>query len=472
LARRKQFLVALLLAAGWLAACSAERVQPVGLDRRDAGRDAPLPAGIDDPGASAADATADATAGDAVAASPLGESCTNGQQCASGLCVDGVCCNTACTEICEACDGDLSRGTCTPTIGPPRAPRGPCWGDTGACAGFCDGTSGGRCRYPGPETTCAAARCENGVAAARAVCSGGGQCTSPVAVTCAPFTCDGDLCAGGCNAARPCTPDSFCGGGRCFPRRENGAACESHEQCQNGACVDGRCCAQTSCGVCAACLGPQGTCTPVPSGPDPDTCASTSLCADGKCRAIAGRPCKGPSECLSGFCAQGRCCNAACTGACQSCNLAGSAGTCTSIPFTSDARNCGGCGVVCPGTRCQAGACEKVVFSWSSAGAIAGQVCVNILEAADPYTWNDNFLCTPRDFGLRWSSGGPIAGMTCTQWLEPSDPFTWNDNFLCAPVDYGLRWSAAGPLAGMRCTQILEAADPHTWNDNYLCAPP
>ena len=44
----------------------------------------------------------------------LGEACDSGGQCASGECVDGVCCDTACDSICESCDLSGTEGTCTP----------------------------------------------------------------------------------------------------------------------------------------------------------------------------------------------------------------------------------------------------------------------------------------------------------------------------------------------------------------------
>lgn len=99
--------------------------------------------------------------------------------------------------------------------------------------------------------------------------------------------------------------------------------------------------------------------------------------------------------------------------------------------------------------------------------------CTQILEPADPHTWNDNFLCTPQDFGVRWSFRGPIPGMRCTQIIEPSEPpqHTWRDNFLCVPWQSRLHfsWSFSGPIPGMPCIRFNEGADPHTWQDNYLC---
>jgi len=98
--------------------------------------------------------------------------------------------------------------------------------------------------------------------------------------------------------------------------------------------------------------------------------------------------------------------------------------------------------------------------------------CTKIDEPTDPHGWNDNFLCSTHDLGLRWSSLGPINGMVCTKFFEGSDPDGWSDNYLCAPKDYGFRWSFDGPVGAMQCLQITEPSDPHTWNDNFLCWPP
>jgi peptidoglycan hydrolase-like protein with peptidoglycan-binding domain len=109
--------------------------------------------------------------------------------------------------------------------------------------------------------------------------------------------------------------------------------------------------------------------------------------------------------------------------------------------------------------------------SWSSAGPAGGKYCTQIKEIADPYTWNDNYMCTDTPSDMRWSSAGPIAGMRCTQILEIADPHTWSDNYLCVPLSspYQFSWSSAGPLLGRPCVQWHEFADPHTWNDNFLC---
>jgi hypothetical protein len=42
------------------------------------------------------------------------QACTEATQCASGFCVDGVCCNEACTGTCSSCNQAQSPGTCLP----------------------------------------------------------------------------------------------------------------------------------------------------------------------------------------------------------------------------------------------------------------------------------------------------------------------------------------------------------------------
>ena len=69
------------------------------------------------------------------------------------------------------------------------------------------------------------------------------------------------------------------------------------------------------------------------------------------------------SDCAHNFCAQGVCCATACTGTCASCALAGTMGTCTSVPAGQDPLNqCTDQGVATCGTdgSCNgSGACRK-----------------------------------------------------------------------------------------------------------------
>ena len=90
--------------------------------------------------------------------------------------------------------------------------------------------------------------------------------------------------------------------------------------------------------------GPQGfNCAPfacdVARGVCKSICATNDDCVTGKmCNPIGlcgfreDVACSSNAECLSGHCAQGVCCSTACTGPCRSCGLAGSLGTCTTVP--------------------------------------------------------------------------------------------------------------------------------------------
>src|SRR5262245_24558190 len=42
----------------------------------------------------------------------LGATCASGDECGSGQCVDGVCCESACNGVCEACNLPTSVGKC------------------------------------------------------------------------------------------------------------------------------------------------------------------------------------------------------------------------------------------------------------------------------------------------------------------------------------------------------------------------
>jgi hypothetical protein len=43
-----------------------------------------------------------------------GAACTRNAECASGFCVAGICCNTACVGQCQACNVPGRVGTCSP----------------------------------------------------------------------------------------------------------------------------------------------------------------------------------------------------------------------------------------------------------------------------------------------------------------------------------------------------------------------
>jgi MYXO-CTERM domain-containing protein len=73
-------------------------------------------------------------------------------------------------------------------------------------------------------------------------------------------------------------------------------------------------------------------------------------CEMGRCVAPAGlgMGCMTNAQCgAGGFCSGGVCCNTACTGACESCILQGSAGRCSPLPANTQVRDAGTNGSLC-----------------------------------------------------------------------------------------------------------------------------
>lgn len=122
------------------------------------------------------------------------------------------------------------------------------------------------------------------------------------------------------------------------------AACSAGTDCASGNCVDGVCCEQATCGSCQRCNGATpGVCSSIVSAEDPDNCSGSLTCdATGACKTKRGQAC-GATPCIDGFCADGVCCNVACTGNCQSCTAAGRGtgqdGECGNAAANTDPRN-------------------------------------------------------------------------------------------------------------------------------------
>jgi N-acetylneuraminic acid mutarotase len=93
-----------------------------------------------------------------------GQICSAGSGCASGFCVDGVCCNRPCTGTCVACNIVGQEGICRPYPSG-TDPLNECGKGTGVCKSTCDGV--GDCAYPEAEVTCDTCK----------TCDGSGTCT-------------------------------------------------------------------------------------------------------------------------------------------------------------------------------------------------------------------------------------------------------------------------------------------------------
>jgi hypothetical protein len=107
-----------------------------------------------------------------------------------------------------------------------------------------------------------------------------------------------------------------------------GASCQTHERCQSGHCSNGICCIR-ACSSCEACSN-TGRCEPLAECSYP--VCDAGLCVAG--RSPLGLGCSDRSECESGFCVDGVCCESACDDLCQHCS---EAGYCNQFPQTDPA---------------------------------------------------------------------------------------------------------------------------------------
>ena len=240
--------------------------------------------------------------------------CTANDQCVSGHCTDGFCCDTACNGQCQACDVAGSEGTCSPTPanGAPHGIRAACATDGSDCGGACDGTRVLACAYPGSDTQCRGASCAAGTATLAAGCNGAGACPSVQTETCSPYVCGANACTGNCHSDTDCVSGDWCSGGVCVPKLNPGQLCSATDQCGSGFCVDGVCCDTTCNGQCEACAesGHEGTCSPVAGAPRAgrNACATDGTDCGGACDAVHTSACAYPgssTSCRGASCTDG-----------------------------------------------------------------------------------------------------------------------------------------------------------------------
>jgi hypothetical protein len=202
-----------------------------------------------------------------------GTSCAADHDCGSGHCVDGVCCDLACSGQCEACDVGGSVGKCSPVVsGAPHGARPACEGAGTACAGACSPASTNVCRYPPVGTRCGTT-CEAGELTSSS-CDGSGACVAAAPTACpGGFACAGVTCATGCESDDECKADFVCTGGACVPR--TGPTCVDGytSQTAGGAPED---CGRYACDVKSGSC--KQTCASVADCRAPNVCAPSGAC--------------------------------------------------------------------------------------------------------------------------------------------------------------------------------------------------
>jgi hypothetical protein len=384
-------------------------------------------------------------AGDGGTLLPLGSACTNHAQCESASCADGVCCDSACGGLCEACDSD---GACK-QLPPNTDPQNECGAckrcdGAGACSPVPDGTDpldecpaqdptscgttgvckAGHCELHSAFTVCEAGACSVSALTAK-LCDGNGSCGAVGTVSCSPYTCNDALngCRTSCSTNAHCVTGITCNvsTGVCLANLPQGATCTGSSQCASGFCRDGVCCDKACTGFCEACnlAGQIGSCKPVPSGQDPSNeCGGQGAC-NGSCDGSGGCSwpkavsCTPQSSCIGGFSGAAQCNGyGLClpTQPCPSGYACYSSSSCrNSCYYHSDCRK---------GYRCYGGSCQKgtlpIGAACSTEGSCDSGDCADPSSSADCNLQN---VCVQCDYDSDCPSGR-CEGCKCEDRLK------------------------------------------------------
>jgi hypothetical protein len=227
----------------------------------------------------------------------VGTTCSTDNECASGACVDGFCCASACDGECVSCAMALTgqpNGTCAAT-NEGADPDGEC-ADTGpmSCGPKGQGCNGDAlapaCKRYGVNTECGSPSCMSGSAIPTAFCDGAGSCNQPNPVSCEGHLCGGTACLMSCGNNAQCESTYYCNNnGDCVADLHNGGICTSNAQCASGQCVDGLCCDTDCTSNCTSCKQahtgePNGTCANILDNLDPyNECLLSSCDGAGNC---------------------------------------------------------------------------------------------------------------------------------------------------------------------------------------------
>ncbi len=260
-------------------------------------------------------------------------------------------------------------------------------------------TAGGACACA-TGTACASPACDTGFCVDGVCCEGASLATTspPACATCQ--ACDTAASPGTCaGLTKTFDPDSCPSGNYC----DAAGACVA-EQAVGTACTY-----QAQCGTCLDCVS--GSCQVVAGADDLETCTGASTCdAAGACKAKNGRACATGAECASGHCADGNCCESACTGGCDACDA--TPGSCTLAPAgapgaspSCGAYACDGLHAACP-TTCS-----------SDAGCAAGRYCDAtgscVLQRAVGATCDTRIGADCQVAGCRACASGFCVGHVC-----------------------------------------------------------
>jgi len=333
-------------------------------------------------------------------------------------------CLTACGDDSQCASGDYCNGTaCVSRIAQGGACTAPHQCATGSCVDgvCCDVACGGQCQacnVAGKVGTCSPVT--SAPVGARPACTTDGT-------LCGTSACDG-IHPAACTypgAATACRAGSCAGGTGTLP-----ASCDGLGHCP---AVQTQACSPFVCGA-NACLT---ACTG-----DAD-CIAGDFCKGSSCqpRRADGQTCAGGDECVHGNCVDGVCCDVACGGQCQACNLPSRIGTCSPVTgapaggrpaCATDGSACGGasngtltssCSYPSGSVACRTASCSAGVATGAASCDGAGS-CPAQTQACGAYVCGPTACLTSCTADGQCAAGDFCSGGACVPRLAPGQACT------------------------------------------------
>ncbi|HEX3698439.1 MAG TPA: PA14 domain-containing protein [Polyangia bacterium] len=219
-------------------------------------------------------------------------------------------------------------------------------------------------------------------------------------------------------------------------------------------------------------------------GQDPDASGAPPVDP----RKTLGISCTSADQCRSGFCVDGVCCSQACDGACFSCAVSGSVGTCTPAEIGTDPRDmCPDQGLASCGTdgACDgAGACRKYPAGVTCLASTCSGSTMNLVSRCDgsgacvptasqscaPFTCDATVLmcrttcktdadCSSPNTCVAGSCGKKPLGSACTTADQCNSAFC-EQGTCCGTACDGVCKSCALPGTAGTCSTVPAGQDP------------
>jgi hypothetical protein len=362
-----------------------------------------------------------------------------GWSCVPYTCVNGAC-KTSCASSLDCASGySCMSGVCLRNNGQPCSAGSQCYSNYCADGVCCDGDCLGLCRkcnFAGHVGTCTYAPVDTdpeencaqdpvSTCGRNGDCDGNGGCKKyPVNTECIPIHCSEDF--NHVHLASKCDGSGACVDG-------GSVSCEPYA-CGSGAC-------KTSCALNSDCF-------------------TGYSCYAGACKKNLGVSCSGNSDCASNHCADGVCCEAACDGTCEKCNLPAREGHCDPIQdgtdldnecTQGDVSNCGQDGW-CNGAR----QCRKYIM---------GTVCVQP-ACSGPYTLLNISMCDGQGTCVSGGSTSCSPYVCSTAGGSPACKTSCSGDYECAP-GYGCSGGLCKLNNGGLCNTAGECKS--GWCTDHVC---